>query len=211
MYFRLRDTHTNKSGQAANSPSGGTLKMHSTNSAEITLDLCAFATLTRWPRRYVCSMIFHYPTSCAKYCSSLISPSCRMTPIGARMLSVILREILSMRIEESTLHPVKVAVLEGAVDSPYIRMDPYFMIPAEDRNARDAMMKLVKVIDERIQEVILHPGDICFVDNYRAVHGRKPFKARYDGYDRWLKRINITRDLRKSRSQRKSAADRVIY
>jgi len=116
-----------------------------------------------------------------------------------------------MRIEESTLHPVKVAVLEGAVDSPYIRMDPYFMIPAEDRNARDAMMKLVKVIDERIQEVILHPGDICFVDNYRAVHGRKPFKARYDGYDRWLKRINITRDLRKSRSQRKSAADRVIY
>ncbi|MBP2478023.1 putative NAD(P)/FAD-binding protein YdhS [Crossiella equi] len=34
--------------------------------------------------------------------------------------------------------------------------------------------------------------------NKRAVHGRRPFTARYDGTDRWLRRINITADLRRS-------------
>jgi len=34
------------------------------------------------------------------------------------------------------------------------------------------------------------------------VHGRKPFTARFDGTDRWLKRVCITRDLRKSRDAR---------
>jgi alpha-ketoglutarate-dependent taurine dioxygenase len=58
---------------------------------------------------------------------------------------------------------------------------------------------------------VLEPGDFVFIDNYRAVHGRKPFKARYDGNDRWLKRINITRDLRKSRDARLSSTERLIF
>ena len=60
-------------------------------------------------------------------------------------------------------------------------------------------------------EVVLRPGDVLFIDNYRVVHGRKPFKARYDGTDRWLKRIGVTRDLRKSRAARETAASRIIY
>jgi alpha-ketoglutarate-dependent taurine dioxygenase len=59
-------------------------------------------------------------------------------------------------------------------------------------------------------DVILQPGDIYFIDNFRAVHGRKPFKANYDGNDRWLKRINITRDLRKSRTYRSNPTSRII-
>ena len=55
-----------------------------------------------------------------------------------------------------------------------------------------------------------HAGEICFVDNRKAVHGRRSFKARYDGYDRWFKRMNITRDLRKSRASRTDAASRII-
>jgi len=42
------------------------------------------------------------------------------------------------------------------------------------------------------------------------VHGRRAFKARYDGRDRWFKRMSITRDLRKSRESRTDAASRVI-
>lgn len=34
--------------------------------------------------------------------------------------------------------------------------------------------------------------------------------AKYDGDDRWLKRVRIARDLRKSRSQRNSGNDRII-
>jgi alpha-ketoglutarate-dependent taurine dioxygenase len=58
---------------------------------------------------------------------------------------------------------------------------------------------------------VLEPGDFCFIDNFQAVHGRKPFKARFDGTDRWLRRINVVRDLRKSRDSRLSAAGRVLY
>lgn len=61
------------------------------------------------------------------------------------------------------------------------------------------------------QGVGLAPGDCVFIDNFRAVHGRKSFRARYDGTDRWLKRLNITRNLRGSRAWRPAADNRVIY
>jgi enduracididine beta-hydroxylase len=50
-----------------------------------------------------------------------------------------------------------------------------------------------------------------FVDNYRAVHCRSSFAARFDGTDRWLKRVNVARDLRKSRNARATAASRVLF
>ena len=68
-----------------------------------------------------------------------------------------------------------------------------------------------EAIDVAMKEVVLKPGDAVFVDNYRMVHGRKPFKARFDGTDRWLRRLNVARDLRKSRDSRPSARSRVIY
>jgi Fe(II)/alpha-ketoglutarate-dependent arginine beta-hydroxylase len=114
------------------------------------------------------------------------------------------------KIQEMLRNPEKIAVLSGAPDAPYVRIDPYFMERAENTEAQLAMDALVKAIDERIQNLVLSPGDVCFIDNYRAVHGRQPFEARYDGKDRWLKRINITRDLRKSRAHRKSTFSRVI-
>ncbi|HYU32542.1 MAG TPA: hypothetical protein VEW48_10300 [Thermoanaerobaculia bacterium] len=86
--------------------------------------------------------------------------------------------------------------------APYCRLDPYFMDPPEDPAAREAFDKLIRLIDSQIGDLMLDVGEICFIDNFKAVHGRRPFKARYDGTDRWLKRINITRDLRRSRTAR---------
>jgi alpha-ketoglutarate-dependent taurine dioxygenase len=79
-----------------------------------------------------------------------------------------------------------------------------------DPIAQHALNDLIKLIDESLTDLVLQAGDICFIDNYRAVHGRRPFKARYDGTDRWLKRVNIARDLRKSRGLRVSNLSRVI-
>lgn len=108
--------------------------------------------------------------------------------------------------------PHRVSVMEGSMDAPYLRLDPYFMDRVEDRpEAWSAFKSLVELLDESMEEMVLEPGEICFVDNFRAVHGRKPFKAHHDGRDRWLKRVNVTRDLRKSRALRRSASDRVIY
>ena len=115
------------------------------------------------------------------------------------------------RIREMHRSPAKLAVLYGDPHAPYLRLDPYFMRPLEDDEAQFALNALIRAVDGCLGEVVLEPGDFLFVDNYRAVHGRKQFKARYDGTDRWLKRMNITSDLRKSRSARSTSSSRVIY
>ncbi len=108
--------------------------------------------------------------------------------------------------------PQHVALLSGDFDSPYLSIDPFYMdIPAGDPQALAAFEAVCAALESRLAEVVLRPGEILFVDNYRAVHGRKPFRARYDGTDRWLKRINIARDLRKSRAFRLTSDSRVIY
>lgn len=106
--------------------------------------------------------------------------------------------------------PEKVAVLFGDRRSAFIRIDPYFMEPADDGEAQAALDRLTGLMDAHVTEVVLEPGDFCFIDNYKTVHGRRAFKARFDGTDRWLKRTNITRDLRKSRELRATVESRII-
>jgi Fe(II)/alpha-ketoglutarate-dependent arginine beta-hydroxylase len=116
------------------------------------------------------------------------------------------------KLEEMNSQPAELAVLFGDLKSPYIRIDPYFMnTRKDDTGAEQALHSVIKQIDERLSDIVLEPGDLLFIDNYRAVHGRKPFMARYDGKDRWLKRINVTRDLRKSRAARKNCDSRIIF
>jgi Fe(II)/alpha-ketoglutarate-dependent arginine beta-hydroxylase len=116
------------------------------------------------------------------------------------------------KIEDMQRNPDRVAVLFGDPSRPYIRADPYFMAVEEsDHEAQAALDALVKTMDELMFDLRLESGDFCFIDNYRVVHGRKPFKARHDGTDRWMKRVNLTSDLRKSRMARATVDDRAIH
>jgi Fe(II)/alpha-ketoglutarate-dependent arginine beta-hydroxylase len=115
------------------------------------------------------------------------------------------------KINKMNTNPEKVPVLFGSSSAPYMRLDPYFMDALkDDPEAQEALDALIAVIDASLIDLALQSGDFCFIDNYRAVHGRKPFKARYDGEDRWIKRICVTRDLRKSRQSRAGSDARVI-
>lgn len=114
------------------------------------------------------------------------------------------------RIDTMNERPEKIAVLFGSPDEPYCRLDPYFMDPPDDPEARRALDRLLRLVDSQVQDLVLEAGEICFIDNFKAVHGRRPFEARFDGRDRWLKRINITRDLRRSRASRLSAESRLL-
>lgn len=107
--------------------------------------------------------------------------------------------------------PDRVSVLFGDSRSPYLRIDPYFMDGTADSEAATALNAIRAEIDRVLTAYPLSPGEIVLVDNYRVVHGRVPFKARFDGTDRWLKRLNIVRDLRKSRDRRLAAGERVIF
>ena len=113
------------------------------------------------------------------------------------------------KIKQLNSAPPPVPMLFGSRQAPYIRLDPYFTTPLDDE-ASAALNALAQTIDDNLQEVVLQPGDCFFIDNYRIVHGRKAFKARYDGTDRWLKRINLTRDLRKSHGSRSGCEMRVM-
>jgi L-asparagine oxygenase len=104
-----------------------------------------------------------------------------------------------------------VPLLFGGPDLPYLRFDDFFAEPLPgDQEAAAAMTALSEALAKAEQDALLAPGDVLFIDNYRAVHGRRPFTARYDGTDRWLKRISVSRDLRRSRDARADAAAQVI-
>jgi Fe(II)/alpha-ketoglutarate-dependent arginine beta-hydroxylase len=113
------------------------------------------------------------------------------------------------RIKNLSSAPPTVPILFGSRETPYVCLDPHFTTPLDDE-AGAALNALAKTVDENMQEIVLQAGDCLFIDNYRIVHGRKAFKARFDGTDRWLKRINLSRDLRKSQGSRGGCEMRVI-
>jgi L-asparagine oxygenase len=105
-----------------------------------------------------------------------------------------------------------VPVLWGGPSLPYMTIDRAFMqAPADDVQAKAVFERAVKCLDDAIQSVPVGPGDILIVDNHRAVHGRAPFHARYDGGDRWILKLSLTRDLMKSRAFRESATSRKVW
>ncbi|MGI8664451.1 MAG: guanitoxin biosynthesis L-enduracididine beta-hydroxylase GntD [Jatrophihabitans sp.] len=115
------------------------------------------------------------------------------------------------RIERRRVEPPRVAVLSGHPDAPTLRIDRDFTAaPDDDPVAADALAAVIAHLDDNIYELPLRPGDIAIIDNRNAVHGRRPFRAYYDGKDRWLKRVNIITDLRRARPSRADSTTRLI-
>ncbi len=105
-----------------------------------------------------------------------------------------------------------IPLMWGDPDRPYMRVDRSFWRVADtaDAEAVRALAAFTAEIERKLRDVVLRPGDFCFLDNYKVAHGRKPFPARYDGTDRWLKRVCVTRDLRKSRTDRPDLLSQVL-
>lgn len=116
----------------------------------------------------------------------------------------------STSVHDLAVPDTPVAVLFGDPERPYLRIDPYFMDAGGDADADFALKTVIAGLDEVLDDLVLEAGDVGIIDNYRAVHGRRPFDARHDGSDRWLKKIVVTRDLRRSRRIRSSAQSRVL-
>lgn len=115
------------------------------------------------------------------------------------------------RLDRVRREPPLVALLEGHADAPVLRIDGDFVVAAEgDPEAAAALDWLVGHLGDSLYDFPLAAGDMGFIDNRNVVHGRRPFTPRYDGTDRWLKRVNVVEDLRRTRPGRPSAASRVI-
>lgn len=104
-----------------------------------------------------------------------------------------------------------VPLITGHEQAPVLRVDRDFTdVAAGDLEAAEALSALVDCLDASTYDLVLRPGEVCFLDNRTVAHGRRPFRARYDGRDRWLKRVNIVEDLRRTSAWRADLACRVI-
>lgn len=115
------------------------------------------------------------------------------------------------RIDRMLKCPQKLPILFGDPKAPYLRLDSAEVERTDDAESMTVLEHFSRSVSQQLESVVLEPGDLLFIDNFRAVHGRQPFAAKYDGRDRWLKRVNVTRDLRRSRDARTSSDARIVY
>jgi L-asparagine oxygenase len=92
-------------------------------------------------------------------------------------------------------------ILEGALDDPLIVLDQDLM-RGTSPEAQDLLNEVIRLYPAHRDTHVLEPGDILLLDNLRAVHGRSPFAARFDGRDRWIARTFVVRDLLRSADAR---------
>ncbi|MBG0851838.1 TauD/TfdA family dioxygenase [Streptomyces spinoverrucosus] len=93
-----------------------------------------------------------------------------------------------------------VPTLWESQDGPTLRFDPaYTPLDRASAEHRAAYGRLAEELSRVSVAVSLEPGQVLVVDNDLVVHGRVPFKARYDGTDRWLKRSSVRVPGRRTR------------
>lgn len=111
--------------------------------------------------------------------------------------------------EKYKAEPIILPVLWGDRNSPYMCFDPHFTRTLT-KKAADALAWLEKIVSSDYSECSLQKADILFINNHKVAHGREPFNPKYDGQDRWLRRILITESIRKSIVERKEISNSQI-
>lgn len=102
--------------------------------------------------------------------------------------------------EQYSPAPVPTLWRAAETDGLTMRYDPaYTPLDDADSEYRSAYAHLTAELERVCHTAALAPGEVLLVDNDVAVHGRVPFTARYDGTDRWLKRVNIRLPERRRR------------
>ncbi|HSY00494.1 MAG TPA: TauD/TfdA family dioxygenase [Streptomyces sp.] len=96
--------------------------------------------------------------------------------------------------------PPPVPTLWESEEGLTLRFDPaYTPLDRAPEDHRAAYARLEDELARVSVAVSLTPGEVLVVDNDLVVHGRVPFKARYDGTDRWLKRSSVRAVGRRTR------------
>jgi hypothetical protein len=89
-------------------------------------------------------------------------------------------------------NPAPVPALSGVRAKPWMRVDEAFMaaLPGDDE-ARLALRWLIDACYAHQSSVVMQPGDMVWIDNKRAVHGRTVYQPNYGPRQRWLRRVNV--------------------
>jgi clavaminate synthase len=100
--------------------------------------------------------------------------------------------------------------LYGDVDDPYSCYDRSFLT-AEEPADRKALATLSQALDTVAEPIVLIPGDLLVIDNFRVTHARTPFAARWDGKNRWLHRAHARSNRNRQFSGGERAGDIVPF
>lgn len=92
-------------------------------------------------------------------------------------------------------------ILSSDYQEPELCMDGHAM-EAITPEAEQAMEALEGALKGALIEVALKPGDLIIIDNRVVAHTRTAFQPQYDGNDRWLQRMFVVQDFRRSRMGR---------
>jgi len=90
-----------------------------------------------------------------------------------------------------------IPIITGSFEDPNLVFDQDLMKGNSDE-AKEMINKIVEIYYKHRLEHILAPGEIVLIDNHRAVHGRSPFKPKFDGKDRFIIRSFAVLDYEKS-------------
>ncbi len=131
--------------------------------------------------------------------TTLCSIQAVLDTLSPRSRAVLFQSRFTTGIDESyaggrsEARSVQRPVLSGDPDNPKLWLDADLMT-GTDEVAQQALDELARLVREHATGVTLKAGDLLVVDNDLAVHGRTPFKPRFDGTDRWLQRTFVVAD-----------------
>lgn len=92
-------------------------------------------------------------------------------------------------------------IINGEKDDPQLIFDQDLMFGIDEESDK-LVKKIVDIYYNHRHYHNLQPGQIIFIDNNRAVHGRSPFSPKYNGNDRFLIRCFAVYDYNKSKYAR---------
>lgn len=93
------------------------------------------------------------------------------------------------------------ALLSGPPADPVLRLDQE-LTHGMTLRAQQLLSQVIECYRQHRSSFALRAGDIGFVDNTRAMHGRSRFTPRFDGTDRFVARGFVLRDLRRTSAAR---------
>jgi L-asparagine oxygenase len=100
------------------------------------------------------------------------------------------------------------AILSGSAEDPELRIDQE-LTHGMTREAQRLLVRVIDIYRSHHRGVALRAGDVGFVDNTRAMHGRSAFTPRFDGTDRFVIRGFVVRDLRRTSAARDPGRRRI--
>lgn len=90
--------------------------------------------------------------------------------------------------------PEPVPVLYEDEDGPHVRLDlPFMRVIGGDLVTEQALNRLRAELNRVRRPLVAAAGTLLLLDNRSVAHARSSFTPRYDGTDRWLRKLIVSR------------------